>query len=321
MISQSREKIVRYRGVFAAALTPMDANLAPHYKAFVVHCKRLLDAGCHGLGVFGTTGEANSFSVDERISGLEALVEGGVPAEVLLPGTGACAVPDAVRLSRAALEAGTSGVLVLPPFYYKDVPEEGVFRFFAELIERVGDRRLKAYLYHFPQMTHVGFSLPLIERLLESYPGVVVGTKDSSGDWSRIETLCREFPNFSVFAGTERYLLDTLRSGGAGCISATVNATAPLARRVYDLHYAGQNDEATLEQKWLTELRAVLEGLPLVPGLKYLVGRLTGEEVWHNIRPPLVELDREQEEELRTRVEDLDGSTEMADLLPAKKDV
>jgi 4-hydroxy-tetrahydrodipicolinate synthase len=218
-------------GVFAATLTPMDADLNPDHEAFVAHCRRLLEAGCHGLSVFGTTGEANSLSVKERLAALDALIEGGIPAERLLPGTGACALTEAVRLSRAALEAGAGGVLVLPPFYYKDVSDEGVFRFFAELIERVSDERLRVYLYHFPRMTAVGFGLPLIERLLEAYPGIVAGTKDSSGDRERIVRTCREFPGFAVFAGTERYLLDALENGGAGCISATVNVTSRLARR------------------------------------------------------------------------------------------
>jgi 4-hydroxy-tetrahydrodipicolinate synthase len=261
-----------------------------------------LDAGCHGLGVFGTTGEANSLSVQARLSALEALVEEGVPGESLLPGTGSCVLEDATRLSRAALEAGSSGVLVLPPFYYKDVSEEGVFRFFAGLIERIGDRRLRVYLYHFPQMTGVGFGLPLIGRLLEIYPGVVVGMKDSAGDWERIEAVCREFPGFSVFAGSERYLLDTLRHGGAGCISATVNVTSRLARRVYDSHEAGQDDEARELQEHLTALRTEIEAFPPIPALKRIMAHLTEADGWRNLRPPLVGLDDDQAAKLLARL-------------------
>ncbi|MGB3681685.1 MAG: dihydrodipicolinate synthase family protein [Rubrobacteraceae bacterium] len=285
-------------GVFAAALTPMDEKLNLDYQAFVTHCSRLLASGCHGLGVFGTTGEANSLSLDERITALETLVDDGIPADKLLPGTGSCAISDAIRMSRISVEIGAPGVLVLPPFYYKGVSDDGLFRFFAELIEGVGDDRLKVYLYHIPQMTSIGFSLSLIQRLLEAYPGSVVGTKDSAGDLERIRTLCREFPDFDVFAGTERYLLDTLREGGAGCISATVNVTSQLARQVFDLHEAGEDKEAQAMQQSLTEVRAAIEAFPPIPALKGLMGRLTGEEVWQYIRPPLVELDDEQAQEL-----------------------
>lgn len=291
------------RGVFAASLTPMDEDLNVNHDAFAAHCRRLLDAGCHGLAVFGTTGEANSLSEKEKILALESLIEAGVPGEKLLPGTGVCSLTETVRLSRAAIEAGTAGVLVLPPFYYKDVPDEGVFRYFSGLIESISHERLKLYLYHFPQMTGgVGFRLPLIERLLEAYPNTVVGMKDSEGDWTRIEETCREFSGFEVFAGTERFLLDTLQSGGAGCVSATTNLTSRLAREVHDLHEAGENEEARQAQERLTELRQTLEAFPAIPALKATMRHLTGEDGWQNIRPPLVELGDARAEELSGRL-------------------
>ncbi|MBA2344191.1 MAG: dihydrodipicolinate synthase family protein [Rubrobacter sp.] len=301
----SKKKVEQLTGVFAAALTPMDDGLNVDHEAFAANCRRLLDAGCHGLGIFGTTGEANSLSADERIAALEALVAGGIPGERLLPGTGSCALTEAVRLSRAALEAGALGVLVLLPFYYKGVGDDGLFRFFAGLIERVADPRLRVYLYHFPQMTGVGISPSLIERLLEAYPGVIVGTKDSAGDWGRIEALCREFPGFRVFAGTERFLLDTLRQDGAGCISATVNVTARQARLVHDAHVAGRDEEAAALQKQLTDLRETIEAYPTIPALKGIMGRLTGEDVWRNIRPPLTNLEEGRADELLSRLRKL----------------
>jgi 4-hydroxy-tetrahydrodipicolinate synthase len=280
-------------GVLAASLTPMDGRLAPDHEVFAAHCQRLLEAGCHGLSVFGTTGEANSLSVDERLAALEALLESGVPAGTLLPGTGSCALTDTVRLSRAALEAGAPGVLVLPPFYYKGVGDDGLFRFFAEVVERIGDDRLRLYLYHIPQMTGVDLGLSLISRLIEAYPGVIAGTKDSSGDMERIGALCREFPGFSVLAGTETLLLETLRSGGEGCISATVNVTSRLARRVHDAHASGRDEEAEALQARLGELRASIEAYPVIPALKVLMADLTDENAWRNLRPPLSELDEE----------------------------
>jgi len=290
------------RGVFAAVLTPMDGDLAPDHAAFAAHCHRLLAAGCHGLSVFGTTGEANSLSVAERLAALEALLESGVPAETLLPGTGSSALTDTVRLSRAALEAGTSGVLVLPPFYYKGVGDDGLFRYFAEVVERVGDDGLRLYLYHIPQMTGVHPGLPLIARLIEAYPGAIAGTKDSAGDRDRITTVCREFPNFSVLAGTETLLLETLQSGGSGCISATVNVTSRLARRVYDAHASGRDAVAEAFQARLSELRASIEAYPVIPALKALMADLTDEKSWRNLRPPLSALDEEQTKDLLSSV-------------------
>ncbi len=290
------------KGVLAAALTPIDEDLAPDHPAFAAHCHRLLAAGCHGLSVFGTTGEANSLSTGERLAALEALLEGGVPAETLLPGTGSCALTDTVRLSRAALDAGAAGVLVLPPFYYKDVGDDGLYRFFAEVVERVGDDRLRLYLYHIPQMTGVDLGLPLISRLIDAYPGVIAGSKDSSGDRRRIATLCREFPDFSVLAGTETLLLETLRSGGEGCISATVNVTSRLARRVYDAHAADKEEDAEALQERLSALRGSIEAYPVIPALKALMAHLTGEKAWRNLRPPLSGLDEEQEEKLLSSV-------------------
>jgi 4-hydroxy-tetrahydrodipicolinate synthase len=279
----------------------MDGDLAPDHAAFPAHCHRLLAAGCHGLSVFGTTGEANSLSVRERLAALEALLESCVPARTLLPGTGSCALTDTVRLSRAALEAGTAGVLVLPPFYYKGVGDDGLFRFFAEVIECIGDDRLRLYLYHIPQMTGMELGLPLISRLIDAYPGVIAGTKDSSGDRERIETLCREFPDFAVLAGTETLLLETLRNGGEGCISATVNVTSRLARRVYDAHAAGK-DEAQALQEHLSTLRNSIETYPMIPALKALMADLTGEKTWRNLRPPLSGLDDKQTQDLLSDV-------------------
>jgi 4-hydroxy-tetrahydrodipicolinate synthase len=299
---ESDSKPTLPRGVFAAALTPMGGDLHPDHGAFAAHCRRLLNAGCHGVAVFGTTGEATSFSVDERLAALEALIADGVPGEALLPGTGSAALTDTVRLSRAALEAGTAGVLVLPPFYYKGVDDDGLFRFFAEVVERVGDDRLRLYLYHIPHLTGVGFGLTVISRLLDAYPGMIVGTKDSSGDAERIATLCREFPDFSVLAGTETLLLDTLREGGAGCISATVNVTSRLARRVHDAHQTGGGEEAEALQRRLTELRALIEAYPMIPALKRLTAELTGDKYWRNLRPPLSALDEARAEELLSRL-------------------
>jgi 4-hydroxy-tetrahydrodipicolinate synthase len=273
------------KGVFAAVATPMREDLSVDRRAFAEHCRRLLDAGCHGLGIFGTTGEANSLSVAERVEAMEHLVADGIPADVLLPGTGACALPDAVALSETALALGTGGVLALPPFYYKGVSDDGLLRFFAELIERVADDRLRVFLYHIPPQTVIGFSPELIGRLLDAYPGTIAGTKDSAGDPARIQRLCQEFPQLTVFAGTEKLLLDTLRWGGDGCISATVNVTARQAREVYDRFLSGDDPDAA--QAALTAKRSFLDGFPTVPAMKAALRAQTGDALWQNLRPPL----------------------------------
>jgi 4-hydroxy-tetrahydrodipicolinate synthase len=289
-------------GVFTAALTPLRHDLSLDRPAFAAHCRALLDAGAHGLGIFGTTGEANSFSVAERIDAWAGLVEDGIPADTLLPGTGACALPDAVRLSQAALELGAPGVLVLPPFYYKGVSDEGLFRYFAELIERVGDERLRVFLYHIPPMAVVGFSPELIGRLLDAYPGTIAGTKDSAGDPMRIERLCREFPGLAVFSGSERFLLDALRWGGAGCISATLNLFAARAREVYDLHAEGRDAEAEAAQAELSRERGLFDGVELIPALKAAMREQTGEEGWERLRPPLAPLPDDARRDLLSRL-------------------
>jgi 4-hydroxy-tetrahydrodipicolinate synthase len=280
-----------FEGVYAAALTPLRDDLAIDRRAFAEHCRRLLGEGCDGLAIFGTTGEANSFSVAERVRAWEALVADGVPAASLLPGTGACALTDAVTLTREALAAGAPGVLALPPFYYKGVSDDGLFGFFAELIERVGDDRLRVFLYHIPPQAILGFTFALIGRLLDAYPGAIAGTKDSSGDAARIEAVCREFPQLRVFAGTEALLLDTLRWGGAGCISATVNVTAALSAEVF-------RDRSEEAQARLTARRRYLERFPAIPALKAIMRARTGDDAWRRVRLPLVALDADREREL-----------------------
>jgi len=274
-------------GVFAAALTPMDDDLSADHAGFARHCRWLLKNGCDGLAILGTTGEANSFSVAERIAILEALVEAGIPADRLLPGTGCCAIPDTVELSRAALTLGAAGVLVLPPFYYKNISDEGLFAAYSDVIQRLGDDRLQLYLYHFPQLSGVPISLGLIERLLKAYPGSVAGVKDSSGDVANMEAMVRAFPGFRVFAGTETHLLTMLRGGGAGCISATVNVDSALAAEVYA---AWQTDAADPLQAQLTRVRQALEAVALIPALKAVMERHTGTLGWRNMRPPTMAL-------------------------------
>ena len=289
-------------GVYAAVLTPQTDELSIDSPRFAAHCFWLLENGCDGLAIMGTTGEANSFTVAERIAALDGIVEAGVPPERLMVGTGCCAIPDTVELTRHALKVGAGGVLMLPPFYYKQTDDEGVFQSFARVIETVNDDRLCVILYHFPRMTGVPFSDGVVERLIGAYPGTIAGMKDSSGDWKHMEELCRRFPDFRMFAGTERYLLPILNVGGAGCISASTNLTCPRAGQVYRQWRSGAPADAENTQTELTEFRSTLERYPFVSGLKHAMATLSGDNGWKNMRPPNVPLDpvraREVEEAL-----------------------
>ena len=214
------------RGVLSPVVTPFDADLRPDVERLTRHCKWLLSHDC-GLAIFGTNSEGNSLSVEEKVDIVDRLIAAGVDPARMMPGTGACALPDTVKLSRHMTERGCGGVLMLPPFYYKGVSDEGIYRSIAEVIQRVGDDRLRVYLYHIPPVAQVGFSLDLIERLIRDFPGIVAGIKDSSGDWSNTKAMLDLFPGWGVFAGNETVLLETLRNGGMGCISATCNVNAP----------------------------------------------------------------------------------------------
>jgi 4-hydroxy-tetrahydrodipicolinate synthase len=289
------------RGVLAAALTPMTADLSPDPKATIAHYKWLLARGCDGIASLGTTGEANSFSVEERLDIIAAIGESDLPKDRLMVGTGTCAEPDTVRLTRAALDAGIPYVLVLPPFYYKGVSDDGLATAFGRVIDAVADSRLRVCLYHFPKMTGVPVTAGVIERLRKRYPEVVVGLKDSSGDLDNMKALLDAFPGFGVFAGTERYLLPVLQGGGPGCISASVNITSPQAADVFRAFEAGSRDAGDLQAR-LTAVRQVFDGVPLVAALKETMAVISGREGWRAMRPPLMPLGREAADELRRRL-------------------
>jgi 4-hydroxy-tetrahydrodipicolinate synthase len=273
----------QFAGVIAPVLTPFGEDGSPDAERFLAHCQWLLAEGCTGLAPFGTTSEGNSLGLDERMELLEALVDGGIEPQALMPGTGSCSLADAVVLTRHAVDLGCGGVLMLPPFYYKAASEEGLLRFFGEVIDGVGDDRLKVYLYHIPPVAQVGFSLRLIGRLIEEFPDTVVGVKDSSGDWSNTAAILDAHPGFAVFPGSEVFLLEGLRKGGAGCISATCNVGAAAIRRVYDTWRGGDADAL---QEEITALRKAIQAFPMIPALKALIAHYRGDPGWARVRPP-----------------------------------
>jgi len=287
----------RIEGVLSPVVTPFKSDLSPDAERFVRHCRWLMQSGCAGLAVFGTNSEANSMSVEEKLELLEALVKGGVPAGTLMPGTGHCALSDSVKMTREAVRLGCGGVLMLPPFYYKGVSDEGLFRNFSEVIERVGDERLRLYLYHIPPVAQVGISLALIERLLKRYPGIVAGAKDSSGDWASTKAMLDALKDagFDVFPGSEVFLLDGLRAGGKGCITATGNVNPGPISEVYRNWRGPDADQL---QAGINVTRKIMQKVPMIPALKAVTAHFSNDPAWRTVRPPLTELAPGQEQQV-----------------------
>ena len=287
--------VERFSGVLSPVVTPFDDNLNPDGERLAAQCRWMVGQKV-GLAVFGTNSEANSLSVDEKITLLDQLTENGVSGDALMPGTGCCALSDSVRLTQHAVNAGCRGVLMLPPFYYKGVSDEGLYRNFAEVIEQVGDSRLRVYLYHIPPVAQVGISPDLIERLITAYPDTIAGIKDSSGDWSNTQAMLdRDWDDFRILVGSESLLLQNMRAGGDGCISATANVNPAAIHRLYT---EWQDPSADEQQASLNELRNIVQTQPMIPALKAIVARYSGVDSWRRLRPPLVELTEAQCAEL-----------------------
>lgn len=306
----------RIRGVLAPVVTPFKADLAPDSQRFIAHCKWLLSQNC-GLAVFGTNSEANSLSTEERAMLLDELVAAGVDPSRVMPGTGCCSIMETVKLTKQAVGNGSAGVLMLPPFYYKDVTEEGLYRYFSEVVQRVGDARLKIYLYHIPPVAVVGITTRLVERLLAAYPNTIAGMKDSSADWNNTKTFLDAFVRaartvstaraahtFDVFVGSESFLLANMRNGGAGTISAIANVNPAAIHKLYRewvRSRTGGNADARADlddqQQKLNVVREVFSSRKfpsMIAALKQAIAIYADDPAWRTVRPPLVELTPEQ---------------------------
>jgi 4-hydroxy-tetrahydrodipicolinate synthase len=278
-------------GVFCASVTPVTADLAPDHAAFAAHCRRLLEQGCDGVALLGTTGEANSFSTTERRALLDAAITGGIAPERLLPGTGVTAWTETLELTKHALSLGVNRVVMLPPFFYKGISDDGLFAVYAEIVERIGDRRLQVVLYHIPQFSAVPITFPVIERLRQRYPSVFIGIKDSSGDFNNMTALVERFPGLSVLAGADPLMLPLLRKGGAGCITATSNLVGKDLSFIYR-NYADPAQERAVEeaQQRVVAERARVSRFAQIASIKALIARQTGHRTWSLMRPPLLPL-------------------------------
>ena len=285
-----------FGGVNAAVLTAMHDDLSVDIARMVAHGNWLLANGCNNLAILGTTGEANSLGIHERLAVMEGFVEAGIPASALLPGTGTTAITDTVHLTRRADELGCRGALVLPPFFYKNPSEDGLFAYFSEVIQRVaGD--ISIYLYHFPAQSAVPFTVPFIARLLAAYPGKVRGIKDSSGDFANTMSYVDAFAadGFEVYCGDDGALHRLLQAGGAGCITAAANVGCTVSAQVYASAGTAAGDAAQLT---LTAIRSAVTSAALIPGLKSLVARHLDDPAWLNLRPPHLRLGVEAEQAL-----------------------
>jgi 4-hydroxy-tetrahydrodipicolinate synthase len=299
----------RIRGVLAPVVTPFKNDLSPDTERLIAHCRWLLSQNC-GLAVFGTNSEANSLSMEERATLLDELVAAGINPSRMMPGTGCCSIMETVKLTAQAVRHGCAGVLMLPPFYYKDVGEEGLYRYFSEVVQRVGDARLKIYLYHIPPVAVVGITPGLVERLLAAYPTAIAGMKDSSGDWNNTRMFLDAFvtaspvedspwrarTGFDVFVGSESFLLANMQNGGVGTISATANVNPAAIYELYVAATAGA-DDADQQQSKLNVVRQVFSSRKfpsMIAALKQAIAIYADDPAWAKVRPPLVELAPEQ---------------------------
>src|SRR5437667_639778 len=300
------------RGVLAPVVTPFKSDLAPDSQRFIAHCEWLLSQNC-GLAVFGTNSEANSRPMEERAMLLDELVAAGVDPSRMMPGTGCCSIMETVKLTKQAVGNGCAGVLMLPPFYYKDVSEEGLYRYFSEVVQRVGDARLRIYLYHIPPVAIVGITPKLVERLRKAYPNAIAGMKDSSSDWNNTKTFLDAFAKsahpvadspwrartgFDVFVGSESFLLANMRNGGAGTISATGNFHPAAIQELYTVA-SGVSADVDLEpqQARLNVVRNVFGSRKfpsMIAAVKQAIAIYANDPEWARVRPPLVELTTEQ---------------------------
>ncbi len=304
-ISPSTQRI---RGVLAPVVTPFKDDLSPDPQRFIRHCQSLLSQNC-GIAVFGTNSEANSMSAEERMKLLDALIAAGIDPSRMMPGTGCCSITETVQLTAHAVGNGCAGVLMLPPFYYKDVSEEGLYRYFSEVVQRVGDTRLKIYLYHIPPVAVIGITTGLVESLLAAYPNAIAGMKDSSGDWNNTKTFLDAFAarsagpdptaraarTFDVFVGSESFLLANMRNGGVGTISATANVNPAAIHKLYGEWNTA--DDADQQQRKLNAVREVFSSRKfqsMIAALKQAIAMYRNDPEWTRVRPPLAELTTEQ---------------------------
>lgn len=295
-------------GVYCAATTPIDAAGKVRLDLFAEHCKALISEGAHGVAILGTTGEANNYSAKERMALVDAVRDAGITGNQLLPGTSACSVPETIELTSHAVDAGAKACVLLPPYYYKGVSDEGLFRFYSDVIEGVNDPKLKVILYHIPQVTQIPLSHDLIEKLIAEFGDTIVGIKDSSGDIENMKAMVNRFDNFSVLAGADPLLKPLLEAGGAGSITATSNLRSDSLRVVFD-NWSDASATAVVEaaQERINQWRTLSNSYVQLPTIKTMVAKARDNLDWLNVRAPLVPLTKQQQAHIWEQMAKLDS--------------
>jgi len=285
--------------LITATLTPMGNDFNPDIDRFLKHINNLLKNNIDGILIFGTTGEGNSFSLKERKYILEGIGQ-SVSCSNILVGAGSCAFKDVAELSKQAVRAQCRGVLLLPPFYYKNVSEDGLFGFFDSVIKEVGEKDFKIYLYHIPQISGISITSSLLEKLLKHHPGTIAGIKDSGGNVQQTIEWCKNFPELNIYTGNETFYWDTIRNGGRGCISATFNYSAFLGLQNLN---DNQTDLTVPDAEKIIQIRNIITSFPVIPALKFLISEKYQDPGWEIVRPPLVPLTEKQKLRLKKELQ------------------
>lgn len=279
------------KGLISPVLTPFNSDLSVATDLYIELAQKLLSTGgCSGLAPFGTTGEALSVGIEERIDALDALIDAGVDPSVMIPGTGLTNFVDTARLTRHAIERGCHGAMILPAFYFKGVSDDGLYAYYAKLIEAVDHPALKIYLYHIPQVSGVGLSPELVARLHHDFPEIVVGIKDSSGNWDNTAALLN-IKTLITYPGAELPVIEAIRMGAPGCISATANLNGNGIAEVIDLCHAGEWEAAEKAHEKVRAIRLMFQDYAPIPAQKALLARATGDARWNTLRPPMMAMD------------------------------
>lgn len=287
------------QGIIAAVPTALDADGHPRKSAFLEHCQWMLDNGCDGLNILGSTGEANSISNADRTQIME-WASTNLDTSRLMVGTGTPSLDDTIKLTRHAGDLGYSVALVLPPYYYKPVTDEGLIAWYRALDHALQDHKIEIYFYNFPQMTGINIPEEVISKLVADRPQRFTGIKDSSGDLDYCRNILAACPQLAVFPSSETSLSEAHKAGFAGCISATVNITAPLCAEVW------KNRKVDIDPEIMEEIgrvRSTIANAGLIPAIKHLVGRRTGDKSWENVLAPFVPADSQTKKSLDQNIQ------------------